>query len=68
MTYPPVSRPPAAVVDSASQPSQPLTTGARSPRIPTDRLMGGRREIVLLHGLEEYRLRVTSTGKLLLTK
>jgi hemin uptake protein HemP len=30
--------------------------------------MGGRREIVLQHGLEEYRLRITSTGKLLLTK
>jgi hemin uptake protein HemP len=30
--------------------------------------MGGRREIVLLHGFEEYRLRITSTGKLILTK
>ena len=37
-------------------------------RIPTDRLMAGRREIVLQHGAEEYRLRVTSLGKLILTK
>jgi hemin uptake protein HemP len=54
-----------AVADGASLPRvvrpQPL-------RISTDRLMGGRREIVLQHGLEEYRLRITSAGKLLLTK
>ncbi len=37
-------------------------------RISTERLMGGRREIVLQHGPDEYRLRVTSSGKLILTK
>jgi hemin uptake protein HemP len=60
---PPVT---AAVADGASLPAriarpQPL-------RISTDRLLAGRREIVLQHGLEEYRLRITSAGKLLLTK
>jgi len=30
--------------------------------------MLGRREIVVQHGLEEYRLRITATGKLILTK
>jgi hemin uptake protein HemP len=40
----------------------------RTPRVTTDRLMLGRREIVLQHGLEEYRLRITATGKLILTK
>ena len=41
---------------------------ARPPRLSTAILMAGRREIVLQHGLEEYRLRITSTGKLILTK
>jgi hemin uptake protein HemP len=40
----------------------------RPPRLSTEMLMAGRREIVLLHGHEEYRLRITSTGKLILTK
>jgi hemin uptake protein HemP len=40
----------------------------RIPRVTTDRLMLGRREIVVQHGLEEYRLRITATGKLILTK
>lgn len=31
-------------------------------------LLAGRREIVILHGTVEYRLRVTSQGKLILTK
>ena len=43
-------------------------TPLRPLRIATDRLMGGRREIVLQHGDEEYRLRITSLGKLILTK
>ncbi len=47
----------------------PLALVPSSPaRISTERLMGGRREIVLQHGLDEYRLRVTSSGKLILTK
>lgn len=45
-----------------------LSAPARPPRLSTERLMGGRREIVLQHGPEEYRLRITSTGKLILTK
>ena len=56
------------VADSAPRPP-PSLAGRRQPlRISTDRLMGGRREIVLQHGLEEYRLRITAAGKLLLTK
>ncbi|MBN9086352.1 MAG: hemin uptake protein HemP [Reyranella sp.] len=54
--------------EGASQPQPPLAVRVRPLRISTDRLMGGRREIVLQHGLEEYRLRITSAGKLLLTK
>lgn len=31
-------------------------------------LMRGAREAVLLHGREEYRLKITAAGKLILTK
>jgi hemin uptake protein HemP len=40
----------------------------RPRRIPSERLMDGRREIIIEHGPDEYRLRITSSGKLLLTK
>ena len=41
---------------------------ALAPRIASERLMNGRREIIIEHGPEEYRLRITGAGKLLLTK
>ena len=37
-------------------------------RVTTDWLMGGQREIVLEHRFQEYRLRITAAGKLILTK
>ncbi|HEU0163386.1 MAG TPA: hemin uptake protein HemP [Rhizomicrobium sp.] len=37
-------------------------------RIAIGELMGGGREAVLLHDGIEYRLRLTSNGKLILTK
>jgi hemin uptake protein HemP len=40
----------------------------RPPRVTTDRLMHGYREIVVQHGCVDYRLRITATGKLILTK
>ena len=42
-------------------PDQPL-------RVPADALFRGRRELIILHNADEYRLRVTSNGKLILTK
>ena len=49
---------------------QPLFPGARQPlrRIEVRDLLGGAREAVLLHDRAEYRLRLTSNGKLILTK
>ena len=38
------------------------------PRVPVTDLMGGGREAVLVHDGTEYRLRLTSNGKLILTK
>ena len=40
--------------------SQPL-------RIESNVLLGGRRELVIVHGEREYRLRLTQHGKLILT-
>lgn len=36
--------------------------------ITTEELLGTLREIIILHAGEEYRLRITSNGKLILTK
>jgi hemin uptake protein HemP len=36
-------------------------------RIKSEDLLGSHREIVILHGGREYRLRRTQTGKLILT-
>ena len=36
--------------------------------ISSDELMAGERVIIIQHGVEEYRLRVTAAGKLILTK
>ena len=37
-------------------------------RVAADVLLDGRRELIILHNADEYRLRVTSNGKLILTK
>lgn len=37
-------------------------------RISADALLDGWREVIILHNTDEYRLRVTSNGKLILTK
>lgn len=38
------------------------------PRLPLDAILSGRREVIIQHRGEEYRLRLTSKDKLLLTK
>jgi hemin uptake protein HemP len=43
-----------------------IVTARRAVR--SDDLFHGRREIVILHRDEEYRLRITRAGKLILTK
>jgi len=39
-----------------------------SMRITTTQLFQGRRYIVIVHSGQEYRLQITKTGKLILTK
>jgi hemin uptake protein HemP len=48
---------------------EPLDTGRSPPaRRQASELLAGRREVILEHGGQEYRLRLTSNGKLILTK
>jgi hemin uptake protein HemP len=54
-------------------PSEPISPDYYMPRPPRQRvsttdLMRGVRELVLLHDGQEYILRITRTGKLILTK
>jgi hemin uptake protein HemP len=43
--------------------------GANSPRIVSTRdLMGDDKVVIIRHGQEDYRLRITAMGKLILTK
>lgn len=37
-------------------------------RVNSEALFAGGKEIVITHGTEEYRLRLTANGKLILTK
>jgi hemin uptake protein HemP len=45
-----------------------VDTGRGVPRVRAASLFDGARELIIEHGGEEYRLRVTSKGKLILTK
>jgi hemin uptake protein HemP len=51
------------------EPRHPQPFTARiAPKIASEQLMKGKREIIIQHGLEEYRLKITASGKLILTK
>ncbi len=43
-------------------------TGARPRRLKVSELLAGEREAILEHGGQDYRLRITASGKLILTK
>jgi len=55
---------------AVSRPEPLVSPVSRPPRkrITTADLMQGAREIIVLHQGEEYLLRITKTGKLILTK
>lgn len=59
-----------AGVSSASKTSPLDTDGPAdgSVRYKVDELLKGSREAILVHRGQEYRLRITATGKLILTK
>jgi hemin uptake protein HemP len=51
----------------SARPSKQSRTGD-PPAISSAELLGGRREIVIHHGKEQYRLRLTNSNKLILVK
>ena len=55
---------------SSSDPDHAATSAPRfpTPRVDSLRLLAGGRELVIQHGAEEYRLRLTRNDKLILTK
>ena len=60
------------IVNSPSQAAEasqaPKLDASTKRRFSSDELLGGQRELVIEHSGEEYRLRITSKGKLILTK
>ena len=52
--------------EEAPTPSARPAAGPR--RLKVSELMAGEREAILEHGGQEYRLRITASGKLMLTK
>jgi hemin uptake protein HemP len=52
---------------SDAQTSAP-TPSTPPPVILSEALFGARRELIIRHGAAEYRLRITKTDKLILTK
>ncbi len=42
--------------------------GSRPVRIPSSVLLGGQSEVVITHGKDEYHLKVTDDGELVLTR
>lgn len=53
---------------NASSSTPPAPRSAPPAPIPSQTLLQGAREIVILHAGQPYRLRVTAQGKLILTK
>lgn len=60
------------VTYDAQDPTRPLgPAGAAtrlSPRVASSELFRGKREVVIVHGDQEYRLSITKADKLILTK
>jgi len=57
-----------AQASSDKQPDAEATAPSRAPTIPSHELFRGTQEVVIVHRQEQYRLRITRQGKLILTK
>ena len=55
-------------MDSNRKPESASERGPSIPRIEANALLASSREVILVHNEQEYRLRITSNGKLILTK
>lgn len=54
--------------NSSSASSNDRQTQANRPRLSSDVLLSGAREVIIEHAGDEYRLRLTNQNKLILTK
>ncbi len=55
-------------VSANENPADAVARQAPLPRLRSSDLLSGAREAIIEHGQEQYRLRLTSNGKLILTK
>ena len=55
-------------MDQARKSQSSSAKGLPVPRIDASTLLASGREIILVHNEQEYRLRITSNDKLILTK
>lgn len=60
-----MNQPPRAARASDGEAERP---DSATPSVDSVTLMGGRRELIIRHGADAYRLRVTASNKLILTK
>lgn len=51
-----------------SGPQEETAEGSTAPTVSSRDLLGDKRELVILHGSERYRLLLTKSNKLILTK
>ena len=49
------------------KPAVPAQPAPVPNKVPSDALLGARKELVITHNGREYRLRITQNGKLILT-
>lgn len=64
---PPPGIPNGATPQASSQGGNGASAPAGARRVTSSELFGSGSELVIVHGQREYRLRVTSNGKLILT-
>ncbi len=56
------------VSDEPREDESEASPQARPRRLKVSELLAGEREAILEHGGQDYRLRITASGKLILTK
>lgn len=64
---PPTAVPSSGTAQASSRAVSGASARADARRVTSGELFGGATELVIVHGQREYRLRVTSNGKLILT-
>ncbi|MDB5406253.1 MAG: hemin uptake protein HemP [Rhodospirillales bacterium] len=54
--------------EPAPAPPENPIAAQRPTSISSEQLLGGQREVIIQHGAEQYRLRLTNNNKLILVK